>query len=145
MAWNSLWFTLLLHKDHVPACHIRSERPQELYRRTSIHQSAAHIVRRKGAGWRGTPYGSRYYSTRTTFQLVISDRKGPKNFTAERVFISPQRISFGVKEPDGVELLMVHATTPQGPRSSLSYQIGKAPRTLPPNEYSSVRSAYRSA
>lgn len=49
-------------------------------------------------------------------------RKGPRSFTAERVFIDPQpAISLGKKEPDGVELMMVHAITPQGPRSSLAY------------------------
>lgn len=50
-------------------------------------------------------------------------KKGPRNFTAERVFISPPDINFlpARSEPDGVELLIVHANTPQGPRSSLSY------------------------
>lgn len=48
-------------------------------------------------------------------------KKGPRNFTAERVFIQPSEISLGRNEPDGIELLMVHAQTPQGPRSSLSY------------------------
>lgn len=48
-------------------------------------------------------------------------KKGPRNYTAERVFVNPSEIKLGVKEPDGIELLIVHATTPQGPRSSLSY------------------------
>src|SRR3990167_2066891 len=48
-------------------------------------------------------------------------KKGPRNFTAERVFIQPAEISLGRREPDGVELMIVHASTPQGPRSSLSY------------------------
>lgn len=48
-------------------------------------------------------------------------KKGPRNFTAERVFVQPSEIPLGRKEPDGIELMMVHANTPQGPRSSLSY------------------------
>lgn len=53
-------------------------------------------------------------------------RKGPRGFTAERVFISPSFIPLtkngkGLTQPDGVELLIVHADTPQGPRSSLAY------------------------
>jgi hypothetical protein len=48
-------------------------------------------------------------------------KKGPRNFTAERVFIGPSEISLGKPEPDGVELMMVHAQTPRGPMSSLSY------------------------
>lgn len=48
-------------------------------------------------------------------------KKGPRSFTAERVFVRPPEISLGVQEPTGVELLMVHAQTPMGPRSSLSY------------------------
>lgn len=48
-------------------------------------------------------------------------KKGPRGFTAERVFVSPPEINLGKKEPDGVELMMVHATTPRGPMSSLSY------------------------
>lgn len=48
-------------------------------------------------------------------------KKGPRNFTAERVFVQPAMIPLGRTEPDGIELMMVHASTPQGPRSSLSY------------------------
>lgn len=48
-------------------------------------------------------------------------KKGPRNFTAERLFISPSQINLGKAEPDGVELMMVHADTPMGPRSSLAY------------------------
>lgn len=47
--------------------------------------------------------------------------KGPKSYVNERVFFSPQFISLGVTEPDGVELQIIHAQTPQGPRHSLSY------------------------
>jgi hypothetical protein len=48
-------------------------------------------------------------------------KKGPRNFTAERVFVSPSEISLGKQEPDGIELMLVHAQTPRGPMSSLSY------------------------
>lgn len=48
-------------------------------------------------------------------------KKGPRNFTAERVFVSPERIHLGRMEPDGVEMLIVHVMRPQGPVSSLSY------------------------
>jgi len=55
-------------------------------------------------------------------------KKGPRSFTAERVFIGPARINFlpnaegkPACEPDGIEMLIIHASTPQGPRSSLSY------------------------
>ncbi len=48
-------------------------------------------------------------------------KKGPKNFTAERVFVNPERIYLGRNEPDGIEMSMVHLNGPQGPRSSLNY------------------------
>lgn len=47
--------------------------------------------------------------------------KGPRNFTAERVFISPARIHLGCMEPDGVELMMIHTSGPKGPVNSLAY------------------------
>lgn len=47
--------------------------------------------------------------------------KGPKNFTAERVFIKPAHILLGRMEPDGIELMMIHASGPQGPVNSLAY------------------------
>lgn len=47
--------------------------------------------------------------------------KGPKSFTAERVFVEPQQILLGRSEPDGVELFIGHITGPQGPRSTLGY------------------------
>lgn len=48
-------------------------------------------------------------------------KKGPRSFTAERVFIQPPKIHVGRAEPDGIELMMVHASTPMGPRNSLAY------------------------
>lgn len=48
-------------------------------------------------------------------------RKGPKNFTAERVFINPAHISLGKQEADGVEMQIVHVDGKDGPRSSISY------------------------
>ena len=47
--------------------------------------------------------------------------KGPKGATAEWVFVSPDHISLGVAEPDGIDLSIGHVTGPQGPRSTLSY------------------------
>lgn len=53
-------------------------------------------------------------------------KKGPKNFFNERVFVDPERIHFTrdgqpVKEPDGVELMIVHIEDARGRRSSLAY------------------------
>jgi hypothetical protein len=48
-------------------------------------------------------------------------RKGPKQFLAERVFVTPEHISLGRMEPDGVELVIGHIVGPQGPRSTLGY------------------------
>lgn len=48
-------------------------------------------------------------------------KKGPRGFTSERVFVSPSHISLGRSEPDGTEMMIVHASTPQGPRTSLAY------------------------
>lgn len=45
--------------------------------------------------------------------------KGPKGFTAERVFIKPPRIYLGTKAPTGVETVIGHVTDKQGPRSTL--------------------------
>lgn len=47
--------------------------------------------------------------------------KIPKSFVAERVYVNPDKIHLGVTEPSGVQMNIVHADTPQGPRSSLSY------------------------
>lgn len=48
-------------------------------------------------------------------------KKGPRNFTAERVFVQPAHISLGRKAPDGIELRIIHASGPQGPINSLGY------------------------
>jgi len=48
-------------------------------------------------------------------------KKGPRNFTAERVFVSPERIHLGKADPDGVEMMIIHASGPTGPIHSLSY------------------------
>lgn len=54
-------------------------------------------------------------------------KKGPKSFTAERVFVrgvhddTPERIHLDRAEPDGVEMVIGHVTGPQGPRSTLGY------------------------
>lgn len=48
-------------------------------------------------------------------------RKGPKNFTAERVFVEPPRIHLSTDEPDGVELVIGHITDKAGKRSTLAF------------------------
>ncbi len=48
-------------------------------------------------------------------------KKGPKQFLTERVFVSPDHLSLGRMEPDGVELVIGHIVGPQGPRSTLGY------------------------
>jgi hypothetical protein len=47
--------------------------------------------------------------------------KSPRSAAAEWVFVEPDRIHLGVSEPTGIELSIQHVSTPQGPRSSLSY------------------------
>lgn len=47
--------------------------------------------------------------------------KGPKQYLAERVFVSPDHLLLGCIEPDGVELVIGHIIGPQGPRSTLGY------------------------
>jgi hypothetical protein len=48
-------------------------------------------------------------------------RKGPRNFVAERVFVSPDKISLGVQEPTGIELFIGHTSGPSGPQSNLTH------------------------
>ncbi|WWT39994.1 hypothetical protein [Microcystis phage Mae-JY09] len=54
-------------------------------------------------------------------------KKGPKNYTAERLFVRgtdpehPERIHLGITEPDGIELVIGHVSGPQGQRSTLGY------------------------
>lgn len=48
-------------------------------------------------------------------------KKGPRSYTAERVFILEDRIPLGIVEPDGIELVIGHVTGPQGPRSTLAH------------------------
>ena len=48
-------------------------------------------------------------------------KKGPKSYTAERVFVLEDRIPLGRPEPDGVDLVIGHVTGPAGPRSTLAY------------------------
>lgn len=48
-------------------------------------------------------------------------KKGPKSFLAERVFVSPDHVSLGRSEPDGVELFIGHTSGPKGPQSNLTY------------------------
>jgi hypothetical protein len=48
-------------------------------------------------------------------------KKGPKSFFAERVFISPDRLNFGMGEPAGVDMFIGHVSGPKGPQSTLTY------------------------
>lgn len=54
-------------------------------------------------------------------------KKGPKNYTAERLFVRgmdpehPERIHLGIPEPDGIEMVIGHVSGPQGQRSTLGY------------------------
>jgi hypothetical protein len=48
-------------------------------------------------------------------------RKGFRSFFAERVFVNPDRIYVGTRQPSGVELFVGHVTGREGPRSTLTY------------------------
>lgn len=49
-------------------------------------------------------------------------RKGPRNYTAERVFVAePSAVLLGKNEPDGVELFLGHVSDASGRRSTLTY------------------------
>lgn len=48
-------------------------------------------------------------------------KKGPRSFFAERVFVNPDHISLGVREPSGVDLFIGHVNGPQGAQSTLAY------------------------
>lgn len=48
-------------------------------------------------------------------------KKGPKSYFAERVFVNPSKISLGVQEPTGVEILIGHISGKDGVRSTLTY------------------------
>lgn len=48
-------------------------------------------------------------------------KKGPRNATAEWVFVDPDHILLGVMEPTGIDLSIGHISGPQGPRSTLDY------------------------
>lgn len=72
------------------------------------------------------PYGSGKWGGRKTVDRKTGAEKdtggkSAKSFVAERVFISPDRLSLGRPEPDGVELFIGHVTGPQGPQSTLTY------------------------
>ena len=47
--------------------------------------------------------------------------KGPKSFTAERVFVYPDEINLGRDEPDGTERVIGHIQDKLGKRSTLGY------------------------
>lgn len=50
-----------------------------------------------------------------------STRKGPKGFTAERVFVEPGRIPVGLASDVLVDLAVGHITGPSGPMSTIGY------------------------
>lgn len=47
--------------------------------------------------------------------------KSARNYVAETVFIDCDNIPLGKSEPDGVELMLIHANGPKGPVNSLAY------------------------
>lgn len=47
--------------------------------------------------------------------------KGPKGFTAEHVYVNPDKIHFGVPDISGAELFIGHVSGPQGPQNTLTY------------------------
>jgi hypothetical protein len=47
-------------------------------------------------------------------------KKGPRSWTAERVFINPDRLHLGVADPTAVELFVGHTSEPKGPQSNLT-------------------------
>jgi hypothetical protein len=47
-------------------------------------------------------------------------RKAARAFFAERVFIEPDKLTLGVREPTGTELVVGHIAGPMGPRSTLT-------------------------
>lgn len=51
----------------------------------------------------------------------VAHGKGAKNFTAERVFVAPDIIELGVKQPSGRHLFVGHVTDQRGERSTLTY------------------------
>lgn len=48
-------------------------------------------------------------------------KKGPKAYVAERIFIKPDHLSFGVSAVNGVDLFIGHVSGPQGRQSNLTY------------------------
>jgi hypothetical protein len=55
-------------------------------------------------------------------------RKAAKAFFAERVFIDPDKLTLGVAEPTGVEMVVGHLGGPTGPRSTLgNYEYVERP------------------
>jgi hypothetical protein len=53
-------------------------------------------------------------------QRVGPTKKGPKSYTAERVFPVGDEIPLGRQEPDGVHLFIGHTSGPSGPKSNLT-------------------------
>ena len=85
-------------------------------------------------GFKVDPIGGLYLESRTIKSMIkecvnilfAGDRwgktkKGPRGFTAERVFINPDRVALDRQEPDGIELFIGHTSGPKGPQSNLTY------------------------
>jgi hypothetical protein len=47
-------------------------------------------------------------------------RKASRAFFAERVFVEPDKLTLGIREPSGAELMVGHLTGPTGPRSTVT-------------------------
>lgn len=59
----------------------------------------------------------------------VGHGKGAKKFSEERVFIEPDHISLGVKEPSGRHLFVGHVSDQRGERSTLTnYDFVKQPK-----------------
>lgn len=61
------------------------------------------------------------YSGKKWGQRAGYQGKAARGLTAERVFISPDKVWLDRQEPDGVELFIGHANGPKGPTSNLTY------------------------
>lgn len=47
-------------------------------------------------------------------------KKGPKSYVAERIFVPDDRVYLGRQEEDGIETLIGHVPSAQGPRSIIT-------------------------
>jgi hypothetical protein len=98
-----------------------------------LSQSAAAVVSQKRTTGFKTSSDGLYVESRqvkamlkeSTNIVFSGERWGPtkksaKSFFAERVFVEPDKLMLGVREPSGVETVVGHLSGPAGPRSTLS-------------------------